>query len=199
MRTFVAGLLLGAAVVVAAAFAIVPQVSGPAATGTPAATRTAAPTRSATATSPGAQLSAIDRALAQAAQSGRALPVTLTFTERDLTASAAAFFPQTMSGVTLTDPLVRTRAGLLTLDMTASAAFLRATASVVATVGVTNGRAATTVVSATIAGAQLPQNVTSDVKAQLDQALAAGMPSKFRIDTITVADGSLVVAGVANP
>ncbi len=145
------------------------------------------------------QVAAVDRALAQARQTGKAVPVTLTFTDRDVTASAAAYFPQTYSGATLSDPIVHLRAGQLTLDMTATASIVRTTAVVVATVGVVNGRPATTIISATIGGASLPQQVRDTTAAQLNQALAAGLPPKFTVSSVAIGDGVLTVTGVANP
>lgn len=198
MRRFLIGVVIGASLVVLAAV-VVQQMSDTAGIPSPSPTRTAAATKRAPTPGVAAQISAVDRALVQATQTGRAVPVTLVFTERDLTASAAVYFPQTMSGVTLTDPVVHLRNGQIALDITARAAFLRGTAAVVATVGVVNGRATTTIVSATVGGASLPQSVTSDITAQLDQALAAGLPAKFQITTITVSDGTLTVNGVANP
>lgn len=197
MKTFLIGVALGAVLVVAAV--TVQQMSGPDTVAAPSPTATALPSKSVSASGVAAQISAIDRALAQASQTRKAVGVMLTFTERDLTSSAAAYFPQTMSGVTLTDPIVHLRAGQITLDMTATAAFLRGTATVVATVGVVNGRPSTTIVSATIGGAQLPSSVTADIRTQLDQALSVGLPAKFQVTTIAVAEGTLTVAGVANP
>ncbi len=198
MRTFLVGLAIGAALVLLAP-AIVRQTSGVGTVTTPSPTPTALPSRSAVTSGIPAQISAVDRALLQASQTGKAVPVTLAFTERDLTSSAAMYFPQTMSGVMLTDPIVHLREGKITLDTTASAAFLRSTATVVATVGVVRGRPATTIVSATVAGTQLPQPVTSDIKAQLDQALGVGLPAKFQVTAIAIGDGMLTVTGVANP
>ncbi len=198
MKAFLIGVALGAVLVVLAPL-IVQQMSGLGTVATPSPRAAALPSRSATSSGVAAQIAAVDRALVQASQTRKAVPVTLTFTERDLTLSAAAYFPQTMSGVTLTDPVVHLRAGQITLDMTATAAFLRGTATVVAVVGVINGRPSTTIVSATIGGAQLPSSVTADIKTQLDQALSVGLPAKFQVTTIAVGDGTLTVAGVANP
>lgn len=198
MRKFLIGVAFGAALVVLAPV-IVRQASDTASTPPPSPTGTAVATKVAPTPGVAGQISAVDRALVQATRTGRAVPVTLVFTERDLSASAAAYFPQTMSGVTLTDPVVHLRSGLIALDTTATAAFLRGTATVVATVGVVSGRAATSIVSATLGGASLPQSVTSDIQAQLDHALAAGLPAKFQVTTITVSEGTLTVNGVANP
>lgn len=197
MRTFLVGLAVGAVLVLLTPL-VAQQMAAVPATPPASATIPPAPSKS-LATAVAAQLSAVDRALAQAQQTGKAVPVSLTFTERDLSASAAAYFPQTMSGVTLTDPVVHLRAGQITLDMTATAAFLRGTATVTATAAVVNGRPSTTIVSATVGGAQLPQSVTSDIKTQLDRALAAGLPAKFQVTAITVGEGTLTVTGIANP
>lgn len=198
MRKFLIGVAIVAALVLLAP-AIVRQTSENASAPSASPTRTAAATKLAPTPGVAAQISAVDRALAQATQTGRAVPLTLVFTERDLTATADAYFPQTMSGVTLTDPVVHLRNGQIALDTTASAAFLRGTATVVATVGVVSGRAATSIVSATVGGATLSRSVTSEIKAQLDQALAAGLPAKFQVTTITVSEGTLTVNGDANP
>lgn len=199
MRTFIVGIVVGAVLVL-----VLPPIVRELSVTTPTTEATASPTRAATAapaTTGGVagQLAALDRALAQAQESGKAVSVTLSFTERDLTGSAATYFPQTISGVTLSDPAVRLRAGQIVLDMNASAAFIRSTASVTATVAVANGRPATTIVSATVGGAQLPQSVTGAVTTQLDQALAAGLPAKFIVTTIAVGSGVLIVTGTANP
>ncbi len=197
MRTFLIGLAVGVVIVLLAPL-VARQMAAVPASASPSASIPPSPSGS-VAAGVTAQLSAVDRALTQAQQTGRAVPVSLTFTERDLTASAATYFPQTMSGVTLTDPLVRLRAGQISLDMTATAAFLRGIATVTATAEVVNGRPSTTVVSATVGGARLPQSVTSDIKSQLDRALAAGLPAKFAVTAITVGEGTLAVTGVANP
>lgn len=145
------------------------------------------------------RVDAVDRALAQARQTGKAVPVTVTFTDRDLTASAGPYFPQTYSGATLSDPVVRLRAGKLTLDMNATASIIRTTATIVATVAVVSGRPATTIVSATVGGAPLPQQARDTTAAQLDQALAAGLPARFTVSSILIGDGAITVNGVANP
>lgn len=197
MRTFLIGLAAGAVIVIFAPLVAQQMAARPA---PPSPTATIVPTPSKSlASGVASQISAIDRALAQAQQTGKAVPITLTFTERDLTASATTYFPQTMSGVTLTDPIVRLRGGEITVDMTATAAFLRGIATVTTTAAVVNGRPSTTVVSATVGGAQLPQSVTSEIKSQLDRALAAGLPAKLTVTAITVTEGTLAVTGAANP
>ena len=172
---------------------IVPATS--ASSAAPTATATTAVATAAVAT----QVTTVDGALALAKASGKPVAVTLTFSELDLTASAAAYFPQAMSGATLTDPVVHLRSGQIVLDMAAQVIIVRTTAEAIATVGVRAGRPAATVTSATIGGAALPQSTSDLVAAQLNDALGAGLPAKFVVSNITIASGLMTVAGVANP
>jgi len=167
-----------------------------------AASATSVPQVAATATPTSgvaAQITSVDGALAQAKTSGKAVSVTLTFSERDLTTSAAAYFPQTVSGATLSDPVVHLRTGQIVLDMGAQLTIVRTTAEAIATVTVRSGRPAATVTSATIGGAALPQSTSDQVAAQLNDALGAGLPSKFVVSTVAISTGVMTVTGVANP
>jgi len=157
-----------------------------------AATSSAVPTAMAPVTN-------VTDALTLAKTSGRAIPVTLTFSERDLTATAAAYFPQVVSGATLTDPVVHLRSGQLVLDMAAQVVIFRTSAEAVATVSVRNGRLATTVTTATIGGAALSRSTSDQVASQLDDAMSAGLPAKFVVTSITIGTGAMTVVGIANP
>ena len=145
------------------------------------------------------QLGAVERALAAAARSGVAVPVSLTFTEAQVQAAAAAYFPQTFSGATLTDPVVRLRTGRLLLDMTATLSVFRTTANVIAIPGVSAGRPAMHIESATVGGAAVPDQAREAIAAQLAQSIAAGLPPKLTVTAVGVADGSLTITGNANP
>lgn len=145
------------------------------------------------------QVTTVDSALALAKATGKPVAVTLNFSERDLTTSAAAYFPQAVSGATLTDPVVHLRSGQIVLDMAAQVVIVRTMAEAIATVSVRAGRPAATVTSATIGGAALPQSTSDQVAAQLNDALGAGLPPKFVVSSITIAPGVMTVAGVANP
>ena len=195
MRVFVVGIVIGGLVVaIGSGFfrdAFAPsQVAS--ATSAPSPT-TVAPAGVA------AQITNVDSALALAKASGKPVAVTLTFSERDLTTSAAAYFPQTISGATLTDPVVHLRSGQIVLDMAAQVVIVRTTAEAVASVAVRSGRPAATVTSATIGGAALPQATSDQVAAQLNDALGAGLPPKFVVSSIAITSGVMTVAGVANP
>jgi hypothetical protein len=192
VRVFILGLVIGVAL---GAFG--PSLARTIATPTPSPTPKAAIAAGSAAVAP--QVSTIERALAQARQSGKAVPVTVTFSDADLTSAVGLYFPQTLSGATLSDPAVHLRAGQIVLDMTAAAAFVRTTATVIASVGVQNGHPDAAVVSATIGGVALPQSVSDQIAAQLDQALSAALPAKLVISSVTATSGLLTVVGVANP
>lgn len=144
-------------------------------------------------------ITSLDSALSLAKSSGKPVAVTLSFSEHDLTTSAAAYFPQSVSGATLTDPVVHLRSGQIVLDMAAQVVIVRTTAEAIATVTVRAGRPAATVTSATIGGASLPKSTSDLVASQLNDALGAGLPTKFVVSNITIASGVMTVAGVANP
>ena len=199
MRLFVVGVVVGG-LIVAIGNGMFRDALGQgqvaSATSAPSnAIATVAPTAAAVVTS----FTSVDGALRAATTTGRPVPVTLTFNERDLTASAAAYFPQSVSGAMLSDPVVHLRSGQIVLDMAAQVIIVRTTAEAVATVAVRAGRPAATVTSATIGGAALPQSTSEQVGAQLNDALGAGLPAKFVVSSITIASGVMTVAGVANP
>jgi hypothetical protein len=197
VRLFVLGVIVGGLIVAAGsgklrdAFGAGQAAS---ATSAPSIVTTAAP-----ASGVAAQVTSVDGALAQAKASGKAVPVTLTFSERDLTTSAEAYFPQTVSGAMLSDPVVHLRSGQIVLDMAAQVTIVRTTAEAIATVTVRAGRPAAAVTSATLAGAALPQSTSDQVAAQLNDALGAGLPAKFVVSSITISTGVMTVNGVANP
>ena len=198
MRLLVIG-IVAVGLVVALASGLLRDAFAPgqvaSATSAPSSAATVAPATAGVAT----QFTSLDGALSAAKASGKPVAVTLTFSERDLTTSAAAYFPQSVSGATLTDPVVHLRSGQIVLDMAAQVVIVRTTAEAIATVAVRAGRPAATVTSATIGGAALPQSTSDLVAAQLNDALGAGLPPKFVVSNITIASGVMTVAGVANP
>ena len=196
MRLFVLGIVVGA-LAVAYGGDLVRAAFG---TGQAASATSASPARTAAPTSGIAQqITSVNAALAQAKASGKAVSVTLSFTETDLTSQAAAYFPQSVSGATLTDPVVHLRTGQIVLDMTAQVVIVRTTAEAIATVAVRSGRPAATVTSATIGGAAVPQSTSDQVATQLNDALGAGLPPKFTVSSVSIATGVMTVVGVANP
>ena len=145
------------------------------------------------------QAAVVDQALADAKKTGKAVPITLTFSERDLTLAAAAYFPQTISGATLTDPQVRLGTGQIVLECAAAVSIFRTTAVVVATPLASDGLVRVRIDSATVAGLVVPDAVRAGLAGQLDQAIASGLPSGLAVTTVTVANKTLTVQGTANP
>lgn len=145
------------------------------------------------------QAAVVEQALADAKKSGKAVAITLTFSERDLTLAAASYFPQNVAGATLTDPQVRLGSGRIVLECVAAVSVLRTTAVVVATPLVNDGVVGVRVDSATVAGMAVPDAVRAGLAGQLDQAIASGLPPGLQVTTVTVANKTLTVQGTANP
>jgi hypothetical protein len=145
------------------------------------------------------QAAILQQALADAKKSGTAVPITLSFTERELTLAAAAYFPQTVSGATLTDPQVRLRSSQLVLQCIATVFGFHTTAVVVATPLASAGRVTVRIDSATIAGVAVPDSVRADLASQLDQVIASGLPPGFVVSAVTVANATLTIQGTAIP
>ncbi len=144
------------------------------------------------------QLSALQRALAQAQQTGRAVPVTLTFTDADLTAAAASA-PLSSGGISVSDPAVQVGSGSLTLIATARLGPLSGLLRVLASPAVADGRANVRVESATIAGVALPDAARATLQATLQQALLSLMPPRLQLTSIVAAPGVITVQALALP
>jgi hypothetical protein len=122
--------------------------------------------------------------------------VTLTFTADDLTAAARQYTPLTLSGVTVTDPVVTLAPGLLTLRATGRAFLLSGPVVIVASPLIVNGRPAAQIESATFAGFGLPDSTKQSIADTFAQTLAANIPAGVRVTSITVGAGTLVVQTV---
>lgn len=145
------------------------------------------------------QLDSVERALALAKQSGKPVPVTLTFRQQELTAAAAAYFPQTYAALTLSDPSVQLGSGQVKLTTAASVLAFRSTAVVAATPYVADGRPAVRVDQATVGGAALPDQVRQGLASDIAGAIAAQVPANLVVSSIVVGNGVLTIQGVANP
>jgi hypothetical protein len=145
------------------------------------------------------QLRSAERALAQAQQSGRSVAVTLTFTDADLTTTAREQIPTSYAGFTLSDPAVEVETG--TLRVTAQARFGPIGGLLVVTARplVTDGHAAITLETATVAGVALPDQLRSEVATSLEQSIAALVPAKLRLTSVMARPGVLTVQATAQP
>lgn len=189
MRRLILGIALGTVLAVAGLGVLgwlrAPLVGPASATGVPAAA--------------GPQAAVVERALDDAKKIGKAVPITLTFSERDLTLAAAAYFPQKVSGATLTDPQVRLGSGQIVLECVAAVSIFRTTAVVVATPIASDGLVRVRIDSATVAGVAVPDSVRAGIAGELDQVIASGLPPGLAVTTVTVANKTLTVQGTASP
>ena len=119
--------------------------------------------------------------------------VTITFTEQDLTTAAKQFMPMTVSGITVSDPVVRLDAGRLTLTATGRAFILSGPVVVVASPVVTDGSASAKIESATFAGVALPDSTKQDIADTFTRTLRSNIPAGVRVTSMTVSTGRLVV------
>jgi DUF2993 family protein len=119
--------------------------------------------------------------------------VTVTLTEQDLTRAAREYTPLTVSGITVTDPLIRLDPGRLTLTATGRAFIVSGPIVVVATPVVANGTAGANIETATFAGLGLPESTKRDIADTFSRTLAANIPAGVRVTAVTVRAGALVV------
>ncbi len=143
------------------------------------------------------QLTSLQRALAQAQQSGKAVPVKLTFGDADLTAVAAGALSS--GAVSVSDPAVHVGSGSVTATGTARFGPLSGPLRAVATATVVDGRVSVRVESATISGVELPDAVRPSIQTALQQALGSLLPSRLQLTSIVAAPGVLTVQALALP
>lgn len=145
------------------------------------------------------QIEGVGDALAEAKQRRQPVPVSLSFTDKELTAAAGAYFPQTYGGITFSQPVVTFRSPQVMLSGRASAGPLRTTFAIVATPSAADGRPLVRIDEATVGGVPLPDAARDAIAADLQKAIASLLPANLQITSVTVATGALAVKGVANP
>ena len=148
---------------------------------------------------PTSQLAAAERALQEAQQSGKPVPVTLVFTDAELTATAQDYLPSSYNGFTLSGPAVRLDTGTLTLTAQARMGPLGGPLVVTGRPTVSSGRVAVTLESATVAGVPLLDQIRASIAASIEQAIASLLPAKLRLTSITARPGSLTIQAIAQP
>jgi LmeA-like phospholipid-binding len=127
-----------------------------------------------------------------------ALPATftLTVTDAQLTKAAASSFPQTVSGVTVRDPVVRTTTR--DVQLTASARLFFGTTEFVmtGTPYASAGRVAVRVDSVTLGGFGLPDSVRASAAASVESAIGQLVPSTVTVQKVTLGEGTVTIEGV---
>lgn len=121
---------------------------------------------------------------------------TLTVTDAELTKAAASSFPQTVSGVTVRDPVVHTTT--TSVRLTASARVFFGTTEFVM-IGVpyaSAGRVAVRVDSVTLGGFGLPDSVRTSTAAAVEGAIGQLVPSTVTVQKVTLGEGTVTIDGV---
>lgn len=131
------------------------------------------------------------------AAAARNAPFTLTASDAELTRAAAGAFPQTVSGLTLSDPVVRVQADGVRLVATAKILFGTTQFVMMATPIVRDGRVTVRVDSATLAGVGLPDASRASIADTMQGAVARLVPANVRVTAIALSSGTLSVNGVA--
>ena len=145
------------------------------------------------------QLRSAERALAQAQQSGKSVAVTLTFTDADLTGTARADVPASYGAFTLSDPAVAVETGTLRLTAQARVGPVGGLLLVSGRPIVSDGRAAITLETATVAGVALPDQLRSQIATSIEQSIASLVPAKLRLTSVMARPGVLTVQATAQP
>lgn len=161
-----------------------------------------APAATSAATVPAAVASAlttVDNALSQARQSGKAVPLTISLTDQDLTRSAAAYFPQTYAGITVSSPSVRIATGQIVLTAQAQSFLINGPLTATATPYASGTHLLVRLDAATVNGITLPDLVRDQLAQQLQAAIDSQVPARLQVSTVTATQGTLTVSGTALP
>jgi uncharacterized protein YpmS len=120
----------------------------------------------------------------------------LTVTDAELTKAAASSFPQTVSGVTVRDPVVRTTSRGVRLTATARVFFGTTEFVMTGSPYVSAGRVAVRVDSVTLGGLGLPDSVRASSQSAVESAIGGLVPSTVTVQTVTLGDGAVTIEGV---
>jgi hypothetical protein len=155
------------------------------ATKAPAVTASAAPTAAAA------------TAAATTAATVRPTPAAfqLTLSDAELTKAAASGFPQTVSGVTVSDPVVRVENDRVRLVAKAQVLFGTTQFEMIATPLVDSGKVSVRVDSATLAGLSLPSDTKAAIAQTVQGTITRLVPANVRVTGFVFAPGQLTVQG----
>ena len=121
---------------------------------------------------------------------------TLVVTDAELTKAAASSFPQTVSGVTVRDPVVRTTTSGVRLTASARLFFGTTEFVMTGTPYASAGRVAVRVDSVTLGGLGLPDSVRTQAAASVESAIGGLVPSTVSVERVTLGDGTITIEGV---
>lgn len=121
---------------------------------------------------------------------------TLTVTDAELTQAAASSFPQTVSGVTVRDPVVRTTTSGVRLTATARVFFGTTEFVMTGMPYASGGHVAVRVDSITLGGLGLPDSVRTSTAAAVESAIGRLVPSTVSVQKVSLGDGTVTIEGV---
>lgn len=122
---------------------------------------------------------------------------TLTVTDAELTRAAASSFPQTVSGVTVRDPVVTTTTSGVRLVATARIFFGTTQFVMTGTPYASAGRVAVRIDSITLGGLGLPDSVRESTAASVEAAINGLVPPTVTVQNVTLGQGTVTIEGVA--
>ena len=121
---------------------------------------------------------------------------TLTVTDAELTKAAASSFPQTVSGVTVRDPVVRTTTSGVRLTATANVFFGTTQFVMTGAPYASAGRVAVRVDSVTLGGLGLPDSVRASTAAAVESAIGRLVPPTVSVQRVSLGEGTVTIEGV---
>ena len=120
----------------------------------------------------------------------------LTVTDAELTKAASSSFPQTVSGVTVRDPIVHTTTTNVRLTASARVFFGTTEFAMTGTPYASAGRVAMRVDSVTLGGFGLSDSVRASTAAAVESAISQLVPSTVTVQKVTLGEGSVTIEGV---
>lgn len=148
-----------------------------------------------------AKLDALNAAVAVAKRTGKAQPVTVTFTEAELTSKAnAAGSALNDTGLAATDTQVHLAGGNIVATASVTFQGISLTVGIVAAPSVVNGQTRIVIKEIQTGALPIPDVIKEQLTARLGQAIdpsTLGLP--IDVSALTIVNGTLVVTGQARP
>lgn len=119
----------------------------------------------------------------------------LVVTDAELTQAAESSFPQTVSGVTVRDPVVRTTPSGVRLTASARVFFGTTQFVMSGTPYASAGRVAVRVDTITLGGIGLPDSVRESSAASVETAIARLVPPTVSVERVSLGDGTVTIEG----
>ncbi len=146
------------------------------------------------------KIKAMEQAAAAAKASGKAQPVSQTFTEAELTSAANSYAAGAPAGLQTTDTQIHLSGGNVVATSNVNVAGLSVPVGIVATPTVQNGQVHMVVQQVQTGGFPLPDALNQQLQSQIGRSIdpsAFGIP--MTLSNLQVQNGQLVVQGTAKP